>query len=56
MMLQILVLGFSSWLGGVLLDRTQVSPRLMMTALSGVLLLCGAWWATLRGGVVPREA
>ncbi len=55
MMLQILVLGFSSWLGGVLLDGTGVDPRVMMAALSGVLLVCGAFWVALKPRAIAQS-
>jgi predicted MFS family arabinose efflux permease len=51
-MLQISVLGVSSWVGGFLLDHTGVSPRTMMALVSVILLMCGGLWYALR----PRQS
>ncbi len=52
MMLQISVLGVSSWVGGFLLDHTGLSPRTMMALVSVILLICGGCWYALR----PRQS
>ncbi len=49
-MLYLLVLGFSSWLGGLVLDEFHVPPRMLMAACA--VLSCGSglvWWWLRRG-------
>jgi MFS family permease len=55
-MLQITVLGVSSWLGGFLLDHLAVSPRTMMAWLSVILLTCGGLWYAARPRIAASPA
>lgn len=55
-MLPLIVLAFSSWATGRILDDTKVDPRTLMAWLAGITALAGIGWRALRRGVTeaPR--
>lgn len=56
-MISLLMLAFSSWAGGVVLDEWQMQPRTLMAWLSGLVALAGVGWWFVRGAqsTAPSE-
>jgi MFS family permease len=55
-MLPLIVLAFSSWATGRILDDTKIDPRTLMAWLSGITALAGVGWWLLRRGVTTTPA
>jgi MFS family permease len=54
-MASLFMLGLSSWLTGLAIDRAGLTPRLALMAMAGVVLFSGALWWSLRPSAATAE-